>query len=87
MLDMCLLVFLNAVLQGRHHQGCLGQLGTPRLTKYPLWHPQISQDFNIDAMVMALPDFTLAPSYASLPIAGPHAQSSVAMPLLFWIQN
>ena len=24
-----------------------GELGTPRLAKYPLQHPQVSQDFNI----------------------------------------
>ena len=32
-------------------------------------------------MVLALPDFALAPSYASIPIAGPRAQISVATPL------
>ena len=33
-------------------------------------------------MVPALPDFALAPSYASLPVAGPHVQISAATPLV-----
>ena len=33
-------------------------------------------------MVTALPDFAMAPSYASLPLAGPCAQISVVTPLV-----
>ena len=33
-------------------------------------------------MVQALPDISLTPSYASLPVAGPRVQISVTMPLI-----
>ena len=67
--------------QGCRPQGCLGEKGTPRLAKNPLWHPQVLQDFSISFMVPALPDFAIAPWYASFPVAGPGTQNLVATPL------
>ena len=39
-----------------------GETGTPRFATYFLRQPQVSQDFNINGMVPALPDLALAPS-------------------------
>ena len=38
--------------QGRRHRECLGELGTPRLVKYPLRHPPASLDFNIRCNIL-----------------------------------
>ena len=73
---------ISALFPGRRHRGCLREPGTPRLTKYPFRHPKLSYDFYISSTVLALPDLTLAPSYASLSTAGPCAQNLVATPLV-----
>ena len=56
--------------QGRRHRG---EPGTPRLAKYPLRHPHVSQDSNISPMVPAPPppDLALAPSHVLFPVPGP----------------
>ena len=65
----------------------LGEQGTPRLAKYPLWHPHVSWDFNISTKVPALTDLTLAPSNYPLPIAGPSTHIFVATPLIQYVIN
>ena len=60
--------------------GCLGEPGTPNVARYPLRHPRFRE-------ILALPYGAgpprprMAPSYASLPVAGPHAQTFVVSPL------
>ena len=77
MLDMVPQMF--SFYQGRRHWGYLGEAGTPRLAKCPLRHPQLSYGFNINPG-LRVP--VLAPSYASLAVAGP-VLFFVAMPLPF----
>ena len=55
--------------------------GNPRLADYSVRHPQVWYDFNMSAMVPALPDLALAPSFASLPVVGPSAQIFVVTPM------
>ena len=57
------------------------ELGTLRLAKCLLLHPQVLQGFNISHTVSALSGLALAPSYESRPVAGPRAQIVVATPL------
>ena len=67
--------------QGRLHQGCIAEGGTPRFAKYSVRHLQVSSDFNISPMVPALANLAMTPSCSSISVACPRAQVFVATPL------